>query len=160
MAFAGFASIVGILGRRSSRDDPHLDAARMRGMVFFSLLVVVFALVPVAFGTFSLSTAATWQLASGLFGIAGLVTSVHVTRYAVAVGASGVQTRGWGAFAIAFGTPQAANLLLVLNAAGIWGTSTSAIYQVCLLLYLSVAGFAFGLIMLSFLGGEAPPGAT
>ncbi len=40
VAFAGFASLVSILGRRSSRDDPRINAVRMRSMILYSLLVV------------------------------------------------------------------------------------------------------------------------
>ncbi len=49
VAFAGFASLVGILGQRSSRDDPRVLGVRMRGMILFSLLAVAFSLVPFAF---------------------------------------------------------------------------------------------------------------
>ena len=40
VAFAGFASIVGALGRRYSRDDPRLDSFRLRTMLSASLLGV------------------------------------------------------------------------------------------------------------------------
>ena len=43
-AFVGFASVVGVLGQRTSRDDPSLDAFRLRGMLEAGLLVVFAAL--------------------------------------------------------------------------------------------------------------------
>ena len=46
VAFVGFASLVAILGQRSSKDDPRMISARMRGMVLFSLLAVAFSLLP------------------------------------------------------------------------------------------------------------------
>ena len=46
VAFAGFASIVGILGRRSTSSPHRLNALRMRIMVLHGLVVVAFSLVP------------------------------------------------------------------------------------------------------------------
>jgi len=46
VAFVGFSSLVSLLGRRTSRDDPRLDAIRMRGLIESSLLVVAFSLTP------------------------------------------------------------------------------------------------------------------
>ena len=46
VAFAGFASLVSILGRRSSRDSPVVQAARLRGLIISSLIVVAFAFFP------------------------------------------------------------------------------------------------------------------
>ncbi len=44
VAFAGFASLVGVLGQRSSADDPRVIGLRMRGMLLSSLMVVAFSI--------------------------------------------------------------------------------------------------------------------
>ena len=44
VAFAGFASLVSILGQRSSPDDLRATSVRMRAMILYSLLVVGFSL--------------------------------------------------------------------------------------------------------------------
>ena len=46
VAFAGFASLVTILGRGSSQVDPRVIALRFRGMLTNSLLVVAFSMIP------------------------------------------------------------------------------------------------------------------
>ena len=46
VAFAGFASLASILGRRMSKDDPRLDAGRLLNMLTVSLSLTVLALVP------------------------------------------------------------------------------------------------------------------
>jgi hypothetical protein len=46
VAFAGFASLASILGRRFSKDDPRLDAGRLLNMITVSLALTVLALLP------------------------------------------------------------------------------------------------------------------
>jgi uncharacterized membrane protein len=61
-------------------------------------------------------------------------------------------TRGPLVGLIALGTPLLAGVILLVNAMGAWGQAAGAVYVTGLVLYLVVAGFAFGLIILSFLG--------
>jgi hypothetical protein len=58
IAFAGFASIVSVLGRGRSSDDSRLDALRLRAMLESALTVVVFALAPFIPNAFGLSDVA------------------------------------------------------------------------------------------------------
>lgn len=152
IAFAGFASIVGVLGRRTSRDDPRLDGIRMQAMVVYSLLVVVFALLPVLGATWS-SSPSVWRLASAGLGAAGLATGVHIGRAALALKEAGVPTRGPVVGFLALGIPLLTGGALVVNAVAPWTAAIRPIYLTGLVLYLFVAGLAFGLIILSFLGG-------
>lgn len=46
VAFAGFASLASILGRRLSKDDPRVDAGRLLNMLIVSLSLTALALVP------------------------------------------------------------------------------------------------------------------
>ena len=71
MAFAGFASLVGILGRTSEA----IDASRFLGMVRTSLLVTGFSLLPAVAISAGTPSASAWRLSGALFFvIAGLHT--------------------------------------------------------------------------------------
>jgi hypothetical protein len=80
VAFAGFASIVAILGRRAGRDDPELDGSRIRSMLDTSLLVVAFALIPLLPLEAGLSDQASWRLSAAAFAISGALLLVRMLR--------------------------------------------------------------------------------
>jgi hypothetical protein len=71
VAFAGFASLAGILGRRMSKDDPRVDAGRLLNMLTVSLSLTVLALVPFLPMLLEWSPRWTWG-ASGTVGAATL----------------------------------------------------------------------------------------
>ena len=66
VAFAGFASLVSVLGQRSSRDDVRVSSIRMRAMVLYSLLVVAFSLLPFVLNRYGLSEVAVWRVVCDL----------------------------------------------------------------------------------------------
>ena len=70
VAFAGFASLVSILGRRASRDPPIVQAARLRALIVSGLMVVAFAFVPFLPHRMGLSDPSVWRLSSALFAAA------------------------------------------------------------------------------------------
>jgi hypothetical protein len=67
VAFAGFASLVSILGVRRGRDAPEIDALRLRGMLETSLLVAAFALVPILAHESGLAVTLAWRVSAGCF---------------------------------------------------------------------------------------------
>ncbi len=71
-AFVGFASVVAVLGQRTTRDDPSLDAFRLRGMIQYGLLVVFSALLPYLLHSAGLVGAPLWRVASALVSVAGV----------------------------------------------------------------------------------------
>ena len=71
VTFAGFASLVSILGRRSSRDSPVVQAARLRGLIISSLIVVAFAFFPFVPYHFGSSPLAIWRISSAFLVVAG-----------------------------------------------------------------------------------------
>ena len=153
VAFAGFASLVAILGRRSSKDDPRVLGARMRAMILFSLLAVAFSLLPPVLYRYGLDESATWRVASALFALAfaGVVAwrvsarsrllrlDVPRPKNAPLIGA------------VVLSTIAAGVLVLVLNAFAIAPSVMAARYLTVLGLLLFLAGFAFSLIVFSFL---------
>jgi dipeptide/tripeptide permease len=68
VAFAGFASLAGILGRRMSRDDPRVDSGRLINMLTISLGATAIALAPLLPMLFGWSQGMVWRL-SGTFGL-------------------------------------------------------------------------------------------
>lgn len=149
VAFAGFASLVGILGRRSARDDPRILGARMRGMILFSLVAVGFSLVPFILHRYGLAEATVWRLASALFlGALGAI-AVWLWRSIRRLNVGSANRHGIGAvLASAIG---AGLVILALNVLGVAPTLGPALYLTALGLLLFLAGFAFVLILFSFL---------
>ena len=61
---------MGILGRQTSRDDPRVLGARMRGMILCSLLAVGFSVLPFILHRYGLREETVWRVASALFAVA------------------------------------------------------------------------------------------
>ena len=153
VAFAGFASLVTILGRRSSRVDPRIIAMRFRGMLTNSLLVVAFSMIPLVLLRYGLSETVVWRLSSILLALAGGINFLALffrgrPLYTEGVPISAVRR------AVTFGLFVIAEVALVLNASGVTETIASAAYLTGLLSFLCIAGFAAAWLFLTFL--EAP----
>jgi hypothetical protein len=152
VAFAGFASLVSILGQRSSRDSPVVQAARLRGLIVSSLIVVAFAFVPFVPYRFGSSQFAVWQISSAAFAVAGGGMAVVAFGNMSRVRSAGSAPPGFTWRGVVIGTILVvAEALLLGNTLGAFSTSAAAIYIVSLLLYLGVAGFMFANLLLSFL---------
>ena len=77
VAFAGFASLASVLGRRFSRDDPRVDAGRLLNMLTVSLSVTGLALAPFIPMLLAWSPRWVWGSAGGL-GIAAMAVVVPI----------------------------------------------------------------------------------
>ena len=153
VAFAGFASLVAILGRRSSQVDPRIIALRFRGMLTNSLLVVAFSMIPLVLFRYGLSETVVWRLSSILLALAGGINFLALffrgrPLYTEGAPISAVRR------AVTFGLFVIAEVVLVLNASGGTETIASAAYLTGLLSFLCIAGFAAAWLFLTFL--EAP----
>ncbi len=148
VAFAGFASIVAVLGQRSTRDHPLLDASRLRGLLECSLVVVAFSLFPYVATRFFVDDSVAWRLSSGLFAAVALrVTVGMLTRRRQFAGipvSHGIRVTILALYVAPF-------LPLLLIAAGFISERGPATYLLCLLIYLFAAGFAFFRVMISFI---------
>ena len=71
VAFAGFASLASILGRRLGRDDPRVDAGRLLNMLTVSLSLTLLALVPFLPMLLEWSSRWVWR-ASGIVGLVAM----------------------------------------------------------------------------------------
>lgn len=145
VAFAGFASIVAAIGRQNTRDDPRIDASRLRGLLECSLVVVAFSLLPYAVHRVLPAEAAAWRVSSAIFAItaalvaAGLLWRRRSFGFRVSLPVS-VMVIGL------YATPVPLLTLVAL------GVLRPEIYLFCLLSYLLAAGIAFLRVMFSFLG--------
>ncbi len=153
-AFVGFASVVAILGQRATRDDPSLDAFRLRAMIQIGLLVVLSALLPYLFHSAGFVGPALWRVSSALVFVAGvalLIDSIVMVRRVV-VTATTARWVGLLALALLAATP----LLLGLAALGIPPNPVSS-YLVALYLYLLAAALGLFRIVTSLLAGLSRP---
>ena len=77
VAFAGFASLASILGRRMGRDDPRVDAGRLLNMLTVSLTLTVLSLVPFLPMMLEWSERWTWGVSGG-FGVVVMVMASRI----------------------------------------------------------------------------------
>lgn len=154
VAFVGFSSLVSILGRTRSRDDPRLDAIRMRGLIESSLLVVGGSLLPPILSLYPLSPQAVWRGAAFLFFAAGVTLSVlellRARRLVAELREDDTPFRAWVGIPM-MGTVLAALAVSAGVASGLLA-SGAALYVTALGLFLVRAGFAFALVLISLLG--------
>jgi hypothetical protein len=150
VAFAGFASLVGMLGRRSSADDPRVLGFRMRAMLLTSLIVVGFSIFPVVLMGYGASQTVIWTASSlVLLGVTGRYAMWFGRSLRALRGAGVITTRLQQRVIIPTLTINLGGLvtLLVLNVF----LATPAVYLTALASLLFQAGFAFCLIVFSFL---------
>ncbi len=148
VAFAGFASLVSILGHRSAQDDFYVSSVRMRAMVLYSLLVVAFALIPFVFNRYGLRDEALWRVSSALFAIAVVAVEVWLIRQVFGLH---VLSRRRPVLVIVIPTLSVASVTLLANATIVPSSLTAALYLTGLGLLLFLAGLVFALILFSFL---------
>jgi len=157
VAFVGFSSLVSILGRRTSRDDPRLDAIRMRGLIESSLLVVAFSLTPPILNQYKMSAPALWRISGFLFAAAGGVLLLLELRRASqlipVLREEGTPYRAWIAIPM-MGTVAVGIALLLIVAFGALQAFATALYVTALGLFLLRSGFAFALVLVSLLGPD------
>jgi hypothetical protein len=153
VAFAGFASLVTILGRRSAQVDPRIIELRFRGMLTNSLLVIAFSLIPLVLFRYGLREMVVWRLSSTLLALAGGINFLALFLRGRPLFTEGVPISAVRR-AVTFGLIGLAEVVLVLNASGVTEPIASAVYLTGLLLFLCIAGFAAAWLFLTFL--EAP----
>jgi hypothetical protein len=150
VAFAGFASLVTILGRRSSQVDPRFIALRFRGMLTNSLLVVAFSMIPLVLFNYGLGGTIVWRLSSALLALAGGINFVSLFLHGRSL-LTGVVPISPVRVVVTFGQFGLAEVVLVLNASGVTEPIAGAAYLTGLLLFLSIAGFAAAWLFVTFI---------
>ncbi len=154
VAFAGFASIVGILGRRSASSPDQLAALRMGKMLVHSLTVVAFSLVPHLLHSYGIDGEVVWRASSGFWLIvSGFVGVSIAVRVRALVSASDYRDRTGIA---ALGVVLADTGLSLANVLGLTEQIAAALYLTALTLRLFLSGLAFSSVIFSFLTPSEP----
>ena len=149
VAFAGFASLVGILGKRTSVDHELVLGTRMRAMLLASLLVVAFALLPPILSWYGRSPGATWGVSNLAFMAAVIAYLIWLARGFAALRRQ-VSPRPFQRYVILPVLALVFAALVSLLSMNVFLRSP-ALYITALGLLLFQAGFAFTLIVFSFL---------
>ena len=150
VAFAGFASLVSILGRGTADVEPRVLSLRMRAMLISSLLVVGYALVPVIFDAYGSPPHMAWTGSSLLLLVTNLGYYWWLQRAILTLGRVGLAATRFQRRVIIptlLLTLMGVSVLLAANLR----LAMPAIYLTALVLLLFQSGFAFCLIVFSFL---------
>ena len=142
VTFAGFASLVALIGSRSSRDGLHIDANRLRTMVVCSLLVVALALFPFVPFRYGLPEAAVWRISSGALLLAVIWLTLRIARDYSAVRGAGIRL-GLLIRVLNAGLVLGPMGIAAFNLLGASEASAPANYLVGLLSLLALAGVQF-----------------
>jgi len=153
VAFAGFASIVAALVQVGTREYPVLNAARLRALLGYSLLVIFFSLAPYIAARLIANDEWAWRISSGVFLVAIGASSASALAFMLAHGREmpvdyRSSTTAWVVFVL-FGLAPIP--VLAADALGSFGQRTAAVYAACLLSYLIVGGFNFLRVMSSLI---------
>jgi len=151
VAFAGFASLATVLGRRT-RPQSALDAARFRVLLLYSVPVAFLALLPGVLAHYGLSEPVNWRLASGTL----VVVFLALGRFSP-LSAGLAQTRDAGLrhhpanvalIGVLSGVPVVACAAVALG----FGSAVAApTFVLALILLLLVAAITFARLILSLI---------
>ena len=146
VAFAGFASLISVLGGISSREKMAANLWRLRGMLETSVLTLVFSLAPFLPAKFGASTDTSWRMAAAAFSVAILA------RIAFRIYARNNPSLINPIVAWCIGGLQLLAALLLLSSA-VWLPFSMVVgaYHLLLFLVLFVSAYLFVLVAISVL---------
>jgi hypothetical protein len=146
VAVAGFASIVSVLASRSGRDNPGIDATRLRIMLFTSLSAISLCFVPVLAFRFGLSPSSAWRLSGVALLLGAGVPAVRNALDARALREAGVtvSTSIVVTALVTYIIPGAVGIGLLI------GRAEAPAYIAAVLTLLAGSGIAFARLVLSF----------
>lgn len=145
VAFAGFASLISVIARGSVL-NPRLTTLQLRSALEVDLFVVAFSLIPIIPLSFGLASSSAWRLSSLLFVVASQLVTFTMTRRWFRSADLSVAT----SVKVTVGTLSlGADLLLLGNALGFFGSAAFPVYLTALFANLGLAGFYFLLVVSS-----------
>ncbi len=123
-------------------------------MILYSLLVVAFSLLPFVLHRYGLADHRVWRVCSALFAVAVALDAGWLVRHVVRVHRRNILTRRQLVIVLTIPIPTLtiAALLLAANATVVPAELAAAVYLTGIGLLLFLAGFAFSLVIFSFLG--------
>lgn len=156
IALAGFAALVGVLGRRSGQSKQSEVGLRLLFGLEASLLVVAAALLPIVPLSFGLSEGLVWRLSALLYLLADLGLAYMIFRRSGPLAIPAVAQPGMSR---AIWTVSASGqLLLVVALLGFVPEYSPAVYLTVLYLNLVNSGLAFLVVAWdTFVAEDAQP---
>ena len=155
VAFAGFATLAGVLGKPRSVDAAIMNAARLRGMLESAILALAFALIPFVPFLFGLGQNASWRLAAAAFLVANIARQFFLFRRLSSIRAAGASTI-WLGIILAAQTDSSFVLLGV--AVGLSGEHAGAAYVLSLFIALFASAVFFLRLADTLLASQQPDG--
>lgn len=143
VAFAGFASLISVIGRGSA-ENPRLAAFQLRFALEVALFVAAFSLIPLLPLKYGLAPVPAWRLSSFLFVVASQLVSFGMARRWYR---SSDLTVATSVKVTALVLSGGADLLLLVNALGFFGSAGFPVYVTGLFANLGLAGFYFLLVV-------------
>lgn len=125
VAFAGFATLAGVLGKPKSSDAAYMNASRLRGMLESALLALAFALIPFVPFLFDIDQGVGWRLSAGAFLLANVTRQVFLFRRLSAIRAAGANMT-W--LTVTLVAQIASSIVLLGVVAGLFGEYSGAAY--------------------------------
>ena len=154
VAFAGFASLIGLLGRSSD----FLDGSRLVGMVRTALLVAGFAVAPLVPHALGLSEGTAWRVSGASFFAVNGVVTFFSWRVLYRAWKAGLWTMRVGYFTFPMGL---AGLCLALASCLVASPSLAAgLYLSSLVSLLTISGVLFLGVFTSLVRGRGDPRAA
>jgi len=142
IALAGFSALVGMLGSRTGRSSPKLDAFRLQIMLEASLFVVALALLPVVLLHLGVVEEIAWRASAGIFLAADAVTTVSIHVRAGNVSAEYLSADRLTSIVVQ-ATGYAADGVVALVLVGIWSERAPGLYLLALYLNVLLSGLLF-----------------
>ena len=141
VAFAGFASVASVLGRRFSQEDPRINAGRLLIMLLVSLTATGLALTPIILMILDWPSRWVWG-SSGALGLVvqAIVVSIVIRRVRQMMRYPGFNPR---ANAANFSLAVVCFLGLICSLLGIPAGRPFTAYLISLLSLLGVSGILF-----------------
>jgi hypothetical protein len=143
--FVGFAALVTFIAHRTDSDDRHIDVFSLINLVLASVVVIVGALVPVAFNRYGVPEATLWRSSSGVLFILNWAQILYVNRVTQGYRSAHSQRRGLSIAVWALEPVYQLSLLLCI--AGVWSGLGPAFYLTALVVALGQVGLVFATLV-------------
>jgi len=137
IGLAGFSGLVAVVGARTGRDAPEVDAARLRAALEFSLLAAAFALLPNLPSEAGMREPQVLRLCSALLAASGAAFTAFKVRSVQSL--PNVAFRGWHVF----WPSLSGSAVIVLTAAASDAVPLTAAYLWGLYVYLTLSALTF-----------------
>jgi len=148
-AFAGFAALAGIVGRRA-RGSSQYDVERLRTVILVGVTVVAVALIPIVLGGYNLDETTVWRVSSGLALVINWALGAAVATFGRRSGLlQADRIYKWAGFAI----EVPLQLALIANVFGVLSAHAAGLYLTFLYLALIQAVIVFVQLVNSLFAG-------